>query len=188
MDKKDIYEHLAKIYLDASSKGKKSGSKHNPALKKTLIGAALLVATAIIFLLAPAHKQALKGAQIVALVLQPETIKLNFHFDPAKKEIYTLNLNKIDLSRFQTLSFSVRKENIKDKINLRVELATKFKEKASCYIRDIPHRWQNYQLKFLEFKGIGYLGSVSSISFIVEEWNTREKNGVVYIDDITLLK
>jgi hypothetical protein len=187
MDKKDLYEHLAKIYLDASSRGKKQPQRQLSALRNLGLFLLAAVLTAALFSLNLSSSSRLKNSQL-ALVIQPETVKINFNFDPAKKEIYSLNLNRINLSRFRALSFSVKKSNYQDRINLKIELASKFREKSDIYIKDIPSKWQNFKINLADFKTITALAYVSTLSFIVEEWNTREKNGVVYIDNISLLK
>ena len=187
MDKKDIYEHLAKIYLDASSNKKNKHRIHHGLIRRTLfIGSPVILAAAIFFLISP-HKSRLENSEL-ALIIQPETVKINFNFDPAKKEIYTLDLNKLNLARFRAIFFSVRKADLQNKINLKIELTSRFKEKSADYVKNIPYRWQAYKINLSEFKGISRLSDISSIAFIVEEWNTEDKNGVVFIDNIGLLK
>jgi len=187
MDKKDLYEHLAKIYLDASSKGKNKHKKQGPDLRNLAFLALAIILIAALFFLNPFPRDNLKNSQL-ALVIQPESVKINFDFDPAKKEIYTLNLNRINLGRFRSLSFSARKSNYQDRVNLKVELASKFRERSEIYIKDIPYKWQNYKIDLSDFKRVSGLAYVSTLSFIIEEWNTKEKNGIVYIDNISLLK
>lgn len=124
----------------------------------------------------------------LALIIQPEAVKVNFHFDPAKKETYSLNLNKLDLTRFKALGFSAKKANYQDKINLRVEFRNIFHEQSEVYLRDIPHHWQEYRIKFADFKDIRDWSEMENLSFIVEEWNVKEKRDVVYLDNIRLLR
>ncbi|MDD5155884.1 MAG: hypothetical protein PHF11_05315 [Candidatus Omnitrophica bacterium] len=186
MDKKDIYEHLAKIYLDAST-------RKNKKLKKPS-GLRYLFFISIIFALVsgiilsrylPGNKR--PDTQI-ALILQNDVAKINFTFNPAKKEIYDINLNKLDLGRFNTLAFSLKKSNYRDSISVRVELTNTFREKSGIYLKDIPARWHDYKISFRDFRGISDWSQITRISFIVEEWNAREKHGIVYIDNIRLLR
>jgi hypothetical protein len=187
MDKKEIYEHLAKIYLDASSKRKKKDRKHPITFKKILWAGIPIAFIAAGFVIGPLQNKTPHDSQIV-MVLQPETVKINFNFNPAKKEIYTLNLNKLNLARFTALSFAARKTGYFNKVNLKIELTSRFKEKSALYVRNIPYKWQDYKINLSDFKGIAMLSSVSGISFIVEEWNSKDKDGVTYLDNISLLK
>jgi len=186
MDKKDIYEHLAKIYLDASSK-KKKRSKAYPKLLNNLfiVGIFIVIGLATTFF-SSASKKNLNSE--TALILQNDPSKINFNFDPAKKEIYSLNLNRLNLSHSKALAFSVRNMSSKDKITLRVEFINAFKEKSEVYIRNIPPKWQDLTIDLSEFKKINDWSEITSLAFSVEEWNASQRKGVVYIDNVRLLK
>lgn len=187
MDKKDIYEHLAKIYLDASSKRKRKSKGHPKVIKNLFLISVVLLFISSASLLATFHKNKPFNSEVV-LVLSPNLLKINFDFNPAKKEIYYLDLNKLDLSKYKTLGFSLKKQNYNDSISLRVEFITAFKEKSEVYFKDIPHKWQEYKINLSEFSGISDWSELMRLAFIVEEWNTREKKGLVYIDNVRLIK
>ena len=185
MVKKDIYEHLADIYLDASSAKKRKKAKKYPRKFKPLFFISILA----ILLLAVSLFASLKGKNTflnseIALIVSPEAVKINFHFDPARKETYSLDLNKLNLQRFRTLAFSARRSDLKDNIALRIEFTNAFKERAEVYLKDIPHRWQDYKISFSEFKNISDWSNMIGLAFIMEEWNVKEKRGVVYLDNV----
>lgn len=194
MDKKDIYEHLAKIYLDASSAKKNKKTPEYPRLFKNLFFASI----ALVFLLAafilyiiPAKQKSLPNNlnSEFALVLQSDIVKINFDFNPAQKEIYSINLNKLALVRFKALGFSVRKSNYRDNVILKVEFTNAFKEKSDIYINDIPvHKWKDYKIGLAEFKAISDWSEMSGLAFIIEEWNAKDKKGGVYIDNVRFLR
>lgn len=186
MEKKDIYEHLAKIYLDASLKKKKK-TKEYASFKTLFFISTALVCVLIAFLFITLNKNRPLKSEI-ALVLCPDVVKINFHFDSAKKEFYAIDLNRLDLTKFKALTFSLKKLNRNDKISLRVEFASAFKEKSEVYLKDIPHKWQDYAITLSEFKNITDWSEMLKLSFVVEEWNTRENKGIVYIDNIGLTK
>ncbi len=187
MDRKDIYEHLAKIYLDASSKKKKKSKSYhrffeNPFFIGTAAGLAVLT---ILFVSLRRDKPA---DSEIALVFSDEAVKINFHFDPAKKESYSVNLNKLDFARYKTLAFSAKKADFRDTVSLKVELTNSFREKSEVYLKDMPHKWQDYKILLSDFKHISNWSEMQTLSFIVEEWNTNNKKGVVFIDNVRLLK
>jgi len=185
MEHKDIYEHLANIYLDASSKRKKKRIKIHPSHQRKIFWLIIPIIIFIFFLSINYHKR-YQGK--TNLILLTEAININFNFDPAKKEIYTLNLNNLNLNRFKTLEFSLKKKNYFDRINLRVELSNKFKEKSAIYLKDIPHYWKTFRIPLSDFKQINYWSSGLVLSFIIEEWNTQQKEGIIYIDNLALLR
>lgn len=188
MEKKDIYEHLAKIYLDVSSqKKKKSRTKKNAYKRVVFAGIFFVFALSFVLVLSSPRKKEAFTSEI-ALVLAPDPVKINFNFNPAKKEMYSLHLNNLDLDRFKALAFSLKKTNYRDSISLRIEFINSFKEKSEVYLKDIPAVWRDFKIDFSEFKNISDWSDMASLVVAVEEWNTKEKKGVVYIDNIRLLK
>lgn len=190
MDKKEIYEHLANIYLDASYKSskKKHRLKYYP---KTILGLILLGSISILGLGSAISYPYIinhnKSAQI-ALFLYQDAAKINFNFDPAKKETFSLNLKQLNLSKFKTLGFSLRKTNPKDIISLRVEFINRFNEKSEIYVKDISSKWAEQRLDFSRFAKINDWSQMKTLAFSVEEWNAREKSGIVYLDEIRVIK
>ncbi|MDO8662681.1 MAG: hypothetical protein Q7K98_05625 [Candidatus Omnitrophota bacterium] len=186
MDKKEIYEHLAKIYLDASSKKKKRHKAYPKLLNNLFIIGIFIVIGLTTTLFSSATRKNLNTE--TALILQNDHAKINFNFDPAKKETYTLNLKRLNLTHSKQLAFSVRNINPKDKITLRVEFTNAFKEKSEVYVRNIPSKWKDFEISLSEFKNINDWSEITSLVFSVEEWNASQKKGVVYIDNVRLLK
>lgn len=188
MDKKDIYEHLARIYLDASSKSKRKKNKQQSRIFRNLFFASVAVILGLTVLLFTHPIRNKSITYEIALVIRPDVAKINYHFDPARKENYSINLNKLNLTRFKELRFSARRTDFKDNISLRVEFANTFKEKSEAYIKNIPHKWQDYKIPLSDFKNISDWSEMLELAFIVEEWNVRQKRGVVYIDNVRLLR
>lgn len=200
MVKKDIYEHLANIYLDASSKKKHKRIRTNLKIYKHLFFASL----AVIFLLSSffissiinKDKNIFASLQLrkpfdseLALILQPNIVKLNFNFGPAQKEAYLINLNGLSLSKFKALGFSLRKADYNDDITLKIEFTDGLTRKSEVYLTDLTSfRWQDCKIDFAEFKNIGDWSSMSSLAFVIEERNAEQKKGIVYIDNIRFLR
>ncbi|MDO8489177.1 MAG: hypothetical protein Q7S42_03595 [Candidatus Omnitrophota bacterium] len=190
MNKKEIYEHLANIYLDASSKSskKKHKLKQYPKIILGLIilGSVFVLGSgsAITYPYVINHN---KNSQI-ALFLYHDVAKINFNFDPAKKETFSLNLKQLNLSRYKALAFTVRKTNPKDIISLRVEFTNRFNERSEIYVKDISAKWSEQRLDFSRFVKIDDWTQMKVLDFSVEEWNAREKSGIVYLDNIRVIK
>jgi len=190
MNKKEIYEHLANIYLDASSNNTKKKNKlkaFTKSIKSLIIGGFILIlgiAGSFTYFNSSGHNQSSQ----TTLFLYQDSAKLNFNFDPAKKETFSLSLNQLDLSKYKKLGFFVRKTNPKDTISLRVEFINRFNEKSEYYVKDIPAKWTNQEIDFSSFTKLNDWRQMKSLSFSVEEWNAREKSGIVYIDNIRVLR
>jgi len=194
MVKKDIYEHLADIYWDASSKKKKSTRSYPKIFKNLFFISTLIIFVLIILLFNVSHESSLlftglNGKKLInselAFVLQPNIVKINFNFDPAQKEVYYINLNELNLARFRVLKFLVRKANYEDNIILKLEFTNASKEKSEAYFYNIPsYKWQEYKINLSDFKDISDWSKMSSLAFIIEESNVNKKNGIVYLDNI----
>lgn len=193
MNKKEIYEHLAKIYLDASSPKNNKGKVKKNFRNLFFISLVIIFGLSISSFLSRNKSISLNNKINItserALVLQSNIIKINFNFDPATKEIYSLNLNKLDVQGFKALGFSARKSDFDDKIILKVEFTNTAKESSECYISNLKaYKWQDYKIILSDFKNITNWSKMSNLSFIIEDWNTQKKSGVVYIDNIRLLQ
>lgn len=186
MQRKDIYEHLAEIYLNSSPRHKKKPVKATKVFSVVFASGILFLCSLIIVFSAINFRKNKSLKSTTTLILQHNIIRLKFNFDPAKKEVYTIALNKLDLMKFTTLGFSTKKESLKDIISLRVEFTNAFKEKSEVYIKDISNKWQEHQIKLSEFKEISDWSDMTELSFIIEEWNAEEDGGVVYLDNIGL--
>jgi hypothetical protein len=190
MDKKEIYEHLANIYLDASSKSSKKKRRLKPYPKP--IRNTILVGLLLIFGLgsgaAYSHLNYRNQKTLTSLFLYQDAAKLNFNFDPAKKETFSLELKHLNLSKYKTLSFSARKGNPKDTLALKIEFVNRFNEKAEVYIKDVAGKWTNHTIDLARFARINNWDQMKTLSFSVEEWNAKEKSGIVYIDNIRINK
>ncbi len=190
MDKREIYEHLANIYLDASSKTskKRRKTKSYPKPARNIILAGVILVLGIGSGIAYSSFSSRNREAQITLFLYQDPAKINFNFDPAKKETFSLNLKQLNLSRYKNLAFSARKVNPKDTIALKVEFVNRFNEKSEIYIKDISGKWTNHDINLDRFAKINDWTQMKSLSFSVEEWNAKEKSGVVYIDNIRVTK
>ncbi|MCX5668636.1 MAG: hypothetical protein NTX89_00730 [Candidatus Omnitrophica bacterium] len=190
MNKKEIYEHLANIYLDASSKSSKKRRGFNTYPKTVrhiiIIGTVLVLGLGSLTTYSHVSNRAPVGQ--IALFLHQDAAKINFNFDPAKKETFSLNLKHLNLSKYKTLAFAVRKTNPKDIISLRVEFTNRFNERSEIYIKDISSKWADKKIDFKNFAKINNWSQMKELAFSIEEWNAREKSGIVYLDNICVLK
>ncbi len=192
MDKRDIYEHLAKIYLDASSKGKKKTNGY-PAVFKNLFFISLTFIFGLSAALLTTKNKSSHPNIVFSLV--PEAAKINTSAAPSinsifnliEKERYTFNLNKLDLAKFKTLGFSVKRANYLDNVSLRVEFSSALREKSEVYFLDIPYRWRGIKINLSVFKNISDWSKAQHLSFLVEKWNVKDRKGVI-IDNVRLLK
>jgi hypothetical protein len=188
MENKDIYEHLAKIYLDTPLR-KQQRIKERPGFFKKyvlfLIPLIVVAAAIVVFAFRNKPKNRIINSSIIQLI-QNEAIKINFDFDPTKKAIYSFDLNKLSLANFKTLEFALKKSEHRDNVSMRIEFTNSFKEKSEVYIKEVTEKWKDYKISLSDFKGINDWSQMLSLSFSVEEWNAADKKGTIYIDNVKL--
>jgi hypothetical protein len=63
-----------------------------------------------------------------------------------------------------------------------------FGEVGSFYLSNISNRWNEFKISLSDFKNISDWSNVKKLNFILEEWNTNNKVGKIYFDDIKILK
>lgn len=189
MEKDDIYEHLAHIYLDTPLRKKNQFKKQPPQVSKKYLYISLTIIAGLAILLLIALQAKRRPLNTVnSSVLQPDAVKINYQFNTGKKEVYSLNLKKMNLSKFKFLAFFIKKANNRDTVSVRVEFTNAYKEKGEIYLKDIAKNWKLYKLGLEDFTGITDWTEMQDLSFIIEEWNAQDKDGAIYIEGVTLFK
>lgn len=183
MPDNETYEHLAKIYLGGATKNK---SKKERKPTKLLFSLTLVVISGFAFAGIYALWQGKSNINNHrSVIIEPNVSKINFNLDRAKKETLIYDLKDMNLESFATLEFSLRKSNYLDHLHIRVELSNGFNEKSYLYLTKLPTlRWHSFRFNLKEFKEISHWSNMRELKFIIEEWNTKKKRGVVYIDNI----
>ncbi len=195
--KEDIYNHLAKVYLNASS-DKERESRINKGRERLRILLRPLSIACICFLLISItiilwQRRASQSPQVKdEIVIGSRISKINFRsedLDSLSGKVITLNLNGINFLNYRFLGFSVRKSNYQDKLLMRVELIDTLGRKSRFYIDDIPaYKWKDYEIKLTDFQGVNDRAKICLLTFGAEDWKTYRKRAALYIDNIRLLK
>jgi len=187
---KEIYEHLASVYLDSSQEKKKKYYTSPKSIFKNLVKFTFAGVILCVIIIQMATKYIAKSppASQLTLILEDSITKINYDFNQAKKEAAVFDLKDMNLFGFKSLGFRLRKGNYRDNLHMRVEFVSGFKEASEIYIKQIPNRWENFKIGLVEFKDIGDWSRMRQLLFIIEEWNAQVKKGTVYIDDVRFLK
>lgn len=185
MEKKDIYEHLAKIYLENAPAYKGAKPKAEDYKIYIFVGIAVVIVVSSLFLIPFSRNPSNTQTQ---LILAPDPVKINYKFDPVKKEAYSFDLKRLNIAGCKSLAFSVKRSNFNDDVSIRVELQSIFKERSEVYVKNVPGKWKEYILDLTQFKNITEWAAMSGLIFTVEEWNSRDDKGIVFIDNVRFIK
>jgi hypothetical protein len=189
VEKSEVYDYLAKIYLDKQPAVPAArGSNHNPALWKKYLLILIIPAIAIpaLYLLARPLKSSLTRARSVYIATANEPIKIKFNFSDSqiKKQGEAIALSDLDVSDFKYIQLRLRRQKKYGALSLRVEAENGLKENASYYLTGLSNNWQDYKIALGEFKEITRWDILRRVSFTIEEWNAENKEDCVYIDEI----
>jgi hypothetical protein len=189
MEKKEIYDYLAKVYLGPQPPQPKALKKRQTAQAQRLVLFLIvpIIACALVYLFLnyPQKRQSAKAHSLqLDIGNEPIKIKYNFSGSNLKKETYSIALSDLNAQGFQELEFKARRRKDFGSVHLRVELENSLRENASCYIKDIGNKWKRCSVKLSDLKEITRRDNLKRISFIIEEWNVADKDDCVYIDEI----
>ncbi|MDD5618106.1 MAG: hypothetical protein PHG69_03340 [Candidatus Omnitrophica bacterium] len=180
--KQDVYEHLAKTFLD--KKKRKKRDKNLWVVIAISVIASIVLLSATTFILT--KKKFFSRSLYVLNDKAPTLIEYDFTtLGNSKTKALSFNLNNIDLSKYHFINLSIRtQENTKINSTLKVQIENSLLEKDAQYISGINTKWQRASLPLDNFKLIKDWSKVKTLTFVVEDWNVSSKKNSVIIDDI----
>jgi hypothetical protein len=188
VEKNEVYDYLAKIYLDKQPTAVTKDKKKNYILDKKypFFLITLIIAVSLYLLIVPVFKSQTNRINSLYLSTGNEVTEIKFDFTDSqlKKQGHSIEFPGLDVQKHKYLQLRMRRLKKYGALNLRVEIENALKEESSCYLTNISNKWLPYAIALSEFKGITQWGSIKRISFVVEEWNVENKDDCVYIDEI----
>lgn len=185
MTREEIYEHLAKVYLGKRKIKKKNNNFIKILLLVNLIAVVLLPS----FYLIKNKKSDIisKQEQSFALSLNYYPLRLVYNFKEGSPQVenFSLYFPNINIEDYGALKFSIRGSGYNSPRILKVSLENKKKEKSAYYFEGITNKWQKIIIPLSEFPQITDWTNITTLSFIIEAWNTDNQNGSVLIDDVS---
>lgn len=191
MEKKEIYDYLAKIYLDDNKRVPKEKKRNSSKKYWLFLIIAIVLSFCVLFYYfilrypVSSHKAKL---QSLYLATGNELIKIKYNFSEdstLRKESYTITSPGLNVQNFHHLKFLSRRLKNEGSLNLRVEIENSLKEVAFCYITGLSNKWKEFTITLRDdFKEISRWDNIKRISFVAEEWNIENKEDTMYIDEI----
>lgn len=189
MTRDEIYDHLAKVYLDKKEIAEKS-FKTKPKLNAWVflnlgITAVILVSVFYGFSAFLANRgQELKTRVVYSLTNSPLRINYNVEDPFPQVKTFSLDVPQMDLSRFSYINLSLRGKNHNNPGVLKLIVRNKRNEVASHYIQGIASQWKKHRISFNDLDLTDWT-TIEEMSFVIEAWNAQDKQGTVLVDDIS---
>ncbi len=186
MQREEIYDHLAQVYLGKRKDPESHKTRHFHAWFLINVLIALIVFSSVFYGLTAFLTRRTSFRDNIIFVLHNGLVRLDYDFNGhvAPIKFLALDAPAIDASHYKNIQFSIR---VKDKGNpgpVKVVITSNKNETASHYIQGVDFAWQDFRIPLQEFKGITDWGSLKAISFMVESWNMEKKKGIILIDNI----
>jgi hypothetical protein len=189
MNRDEIYDHLARVYLDKREVVEKKQPKRERPLPWLVINIVItgVILSSIVWGFTAFFAQRddlLKSRVMFTLNNSPITLVYNVGGKyPQVKEL-TIAVPEVDATKYRQLNLSVKGSASGNPGMLKVVLTNARQEKASYYLRGIKSRWQDYSISFDQMD-LADWRTVRDISFVVEAWNAGRATGAIYIDNIS---
>ena len=186
--REDIYDHLAQVYL-----GKR---KEADIKKKKQFSAWLIINVLITFLIFAsafygltaflARKGIDRLEDNIIFSLSHGTMKLSYDFSTVfhPDETLSLSIPKMDAVKYKDFQFSIRAHDGETPGVVKVVFKNKRNESSSFYVENVSDEWKKVAIPLSKFNQITDWSSLNDISFVVESWNVKQKQGSILIDDI----
>lgn|SRR3989338_2725194 len=187
MTRDEIYDHLAQVYLGKRGKvEEKKKRQFNAWLVINIVITVIILASAFYGLTAFLTGRAEYLKNSVLFSLNNGSIRISYDFNNPYPQVKTFSLKipKMNVSKYEKLSFSIRGLEEGFPGVVKVVLKNQKNETASFYVKDVRLKWQELNIPFDEFTQITDWTNLIEVSFVLEAWNAENKKGMILIDNV----
>lgn len=188
MNREDIYDHLAQVYLGKRKESEVKKKRHfnawlviNIFIMLTIFSSAFYGLTAFF---AQKRESTLKDKIIFSL--HSGLIRLSYdfvgNFPPTKS--FSLEVPSMDVSKYNNLEFTIRGREEGTPGVVKIVFENQRNEKSSYYVQGVDLDWQDVKIPLSEFKQITDWSTIKDVSFVLESWNVDKKKGILLLDNV----
>jgi len=188
MNRDEIYDHLAQVYLGKRSKAEEQKKKQFHAwLTINIVITVIILASAFYGLTAFLNQKVSSFEKSILFFLHngPSRMEYDFEdpFPPTKS--FSLSIPQMDVTKYSKINFAIRAKEEGSPGIVKIILKNQKDETAYRYIQGIDLKWKEYSIPFEEFKQITDWTNLTEVTFILESWNVDQKKGMILIGDVS---
>ncbi len=188
MTRDEIYDHLAQVYLGKRSdkvEGKKK-RQFNAWLVINIVLTIVILASTFYGFTAFLTNRGEYSRKSVIFALNNGPIRISYNLNSPYPQVKTFSLRipKMNVSRYEKLSFSIRGLEEGSPGIVKVLLKNQKNETATYYVKGVRLKWRTLNIPFDEFTQITDWTTVTDVAFVIEAWNAEKKTGIILIDNI----
>jgi len=193
MQPSEAYKHLGDVYFNSARNNDSKNKKRFPKPKKRnfiylIIFCIIIASGSALITNRFLQEKAPSAKKDIALIIEPNLSRLDYDFSLGKKGRLSFDIDNLGLRQYKFLAFLARTGSPKQELYLRVELTNRLFETSEFYIKGISSRWKEFRVNLADFEKITDFSKMFRLEFTIEEWNAKEKQGRVYIDNVRFLK
>ncbi len=188
MNRDDIYDHLAQVYLGKRTKAQaKKKKEFNAWLVINVFITVIILTSAFYGFTAFLKRQSpfLESKIIFSLHNGSVQLQYNFHDSVSPVKEFSLTTPHMDPTKYKKLHFSIRAKAEGSPGMVKVIFKNQKNETASYYVTGIGMSWKDYDIPLQELRHITDWKNLEEISFVLESWNVEQQRGSILIDDIS---
>lgn len=188
MNRDEIYDHLAKVYLGKKNSVQETKKKkiNSAWLAMNIFITLLILASSFYGLTAFLNRQQLDFKNRIVYSLNNNPIRiaydLGYPYPPVKT--FSLDVPSKDISKFHKLNISIRGMEAGYPGVVKLTLSNQKNEKSTYFLQDIGLEWEHLSIP-LDKMRLTDMTNVTELSFVLESWNVQNKKGIVLIDEIS---
>lgn len=187
MNRNEIYDHLANVYLGKRSEAdRQRRRKFNAWLVINVLITAVIFTSVFYGLTAflAQRSSSLRSRIIFSLHNGPLLLEYNFKDSFSPTKAFAISVPTIEIAKYRALQFAIRAREEGTPGIVKVVIKNQKNETASYYVKNVGLAWQEFNIPLEEFKDITDWTDLTDISFVVESWNADHEKGVVLIDNL----
>ncbi len=188
MNRDEIYDHLAKVYLGKKNSVQETKKrKLNSAwLAMNIVITLIILASSFYGLTAFLNRQQLdlKNRIVYSLNNNPIRISYDLGYPYPPVKTFSLAVPSKDISKFRKLNISIRGMEAGYPGVVKLTLSNQKNEKATYFLQDIGLEWEHLSIPLDKIR-LTDMTNVTDLSFVLESWNVQNKKGIVLVDDIS---
>lgn len=188
MNRDEIYDHLAKVYLGKKNSIQETKKKkiNSAWLAMNIFITLLILASSFYGLTAFLNRQQLDLKNRIVYSLNNNPIRiaydLGYPYPPVKT--FSLAVPTKDISKFRKLNISIRGMEAGYPGVVKLTLSNQKNEKATYFLQDIGQEWEHLSIPIDKIR-LTDMTNVTELSFVLESWNVQNKKGIVLVDEIS---
>ncbi len=189
MNRDEIYDHLAKVYLGkresvSSKKSKPKKTNHSLLVINIVITAVITISTVYGFTAFLTRHSDLKSQVFYALNNDPIRIVYNLNDPYPATKTFSITIPSKDVSKYKALNVSLRGADGAYPGIVKVVVSNQKNEQAIYYIQNVGALWQKTRIPFARLNLTDWT-TITDVSFVLEAWNVDYRRGTLLIDGVS---